>query len=64
MDKETTIRRLCDLTATVAEDHFNWKEPADCFCGLIGVHQTTREKVFEFIEDAVMEKLRKETRVN
>jgi len=58
MTKQQVLERFCALSSKVMEDHFKCAIPADCFCDING-HTFIEfdEKIIQFIEDAVQEKL-------
>ena len=62
MNKQQVIKRFCKLASEVASIKFHNGFASDCFCGLnklkIGDFRF-EEKVFQFIEEAVKEKLNK-----
>jgi hypothetical protein len=63
MKRDEVLSRLCSLTSDVAF-LFHWQHPADCFCG---THDPSydpfcfSDKILQFIEDAVKEKVAKLT---
>jgi hypothetical protein len=56
MKREEVIKRLCALSAEVMCSRFKYQEPADRFCNVQCNFQFS-ERVVEFIESAVREKL-------
>ena len=72
MEAKEVIARLCELQARVG-DHVGWEYAADCFCGKyglwgIGGYDGTKAngyrndgKALEFIEQAVKEKIERES---
>ena len=61
MKKDIVILRLCRLTTLVMAKKFHYLEPADCFC-TVGYQPEFQfsEKILEFLEAAVAEKLARE----
>lgn len=60
MNKQHVIGEFCKLSALVGSEHFKNQEAYDCFCG--GTQQSDStyhfsDKVMEFIQTAVKEKL-------
>ena len=59
--KQEVIERLCALCEEVG-DLFNYKYPVDCFCRKdppSGFTYQFSEKILEFIEKAIREKIKK-----
>jgi len=60
--REEIIMRLCTICALVRSEMFP-KEPADCFCHMRkNASFYFSPDVIEFVEDAVREKIERETR--
>jgi len=60
MNKDQVIERFCILSTKVMSQQFKSQIPADCFCSLTPFHfQVFDERIIEFIESAVEEKLNK-----
>jgi len=61
MEKKEVIEKLCDLSSKVGAEIFKELEPHDCFCGMNKLsddwHYQFSEKVFNFIKEAVEEKI-------
>jgi len=63
MSKKEIVIRLCMLTTKVMNKKYNYTEPADCFCDASVLNSSFNfsPEVLKFIEEAVDEKLEKET---
>lgn len=62
--KEKVLERLCEISSEVMDAMYNCSKPADCFCGDNPGHPNHfqfSEEVLSFIEDAVREKIGRES---
>lgn len=57
--REDVILRFCELSSKVME-HFDYKYAADCFCDEPTSFFRFEKEIMEFIETAVMEKIKNE----
>jgi hypothetical protein len=63
IDREKVVKRLCMLSGGILNTVYGYHIPGDCFCGENQKTWTWEdgyrydEKVIEFIEDAVREKI-------
>ena len=66
LKREEIIRKFCQLSKDVMVKRFHARIPADCFCDIDNTFDSQSDKivfdskVFEFIEDAVNEKIIRE----
>lgn len=64
MTKEELIKRYCCLQSLVVGLGFESQFAGDCFCpdtDIMGDHWRTDDQVIEFIEDAVIQAIKKRT---
>jgi len=60
MTRQDVLQRLCSLCHAVNAKHFEFNTPSDCFCEHrphSDINFQFSEKIIEFIESAVNEKL-------
>ena len=60
MKKHEVIKAYCKLSGEVADKVFHWNKASDCFCEeslLTDMPYYYDEAAFQFIQDAVNEKL-------
>lgn len=61
MKRQDVLEALCSLASRINCDVFDYKYASDCFCDLEkSAHYSFDEKIIDFIEQAVNEKIRKE----
>ncbi len=61
MKKQEVLERLCALCTLVADQKYDHKIPADCFCGIRSESFFDfHPEILAFIENAITEKLKGE----
>lgn len=63
MTKNEVIAKLCELCTKVGNEHFKHEISYDCFCDENMTSFQFDEKIIEFIETAVEEKINEECRM-